>query len=394
MTSDKMRPVPVPLDAPPAAEAVELAGHAVLDDVYELLNRFVAFPRESSRVAVALWIAHTHAFRHAAATPYLNVYSPAPRCGKSTLFEVLSLLVRDPIGGSNMSPAALYRIIDQQHPTLLLDEMDAQMRADRERASAIQSILNSGYKSGPTAVVWRCEAPSFKPVSFEVFCPKAFAGIGNANLHPTTLDRTVPILLERKRPDDAVARFRARQVQPEAEALRERVSEWLEAVSEELDAAEPALPEELDDRTQEIWEPLIAIADAAGGRWPLAARTAALDLHTEPDLEDLPLGILLLSDIQKVFDRLDVWTVGSDELSHYLNQITESPWGNWTTHGVKSGLGPRALARFLRPFGIRPKTIRLGGEEKPTRKGYRRDWFDEAWTRYVPPVSSDAADDE
>ena len=264
---------------PPASD-----GAALLDDVRQFITRFVAFPRKASLIATTLWVVHTHAFEHASATPYLNVYSPAPRCGKSTLFEVLSLIVRDPIGGSNMSPAVMYRIIEKEQPTLLLDEMDAQMRADRERASAIQSVLNSGYKRGATAVVWRCEAPSFNPVAFNVFCPKAFAGIGQASLHPTTLDRSVPILLERKLATDTVERYRARQVEPEADKLRDRISDGVSANAELLAAARPALPDELDDRAGEIWEPLLAITDAAGGSWPRTARAAAIELHSEPDL--------------------------------------------------------------------------------------------------------------
>src|SRR4051812_9843619 len=88
-------------------------GATVLDDVEHLLGCYVAFPQRASRVAVALWVIHTHAFEFANATPYLNVYSPAPRCGKSTLFELLALLVRNPIGGSNMTPAVLFRLVDK-----------------------------------------------------------------------------------------------------------------------------------------------------------------------------------------------------------------------------------------------------------------------------------------
>ena len=370
-------------------------GASLLDDIYASITRFVAFPQEASRIAVTLWTVHTHALEYASATPYLNVYSPAPRCGKSTLFEVLALLVRDPVGGSNMSPAVLYRVIDQEHPTLLIDEMDAQMRADRERASAIQSILNAGYRRGPTSMVWRSQGQSFTPVPFETFCPKAFAGIGGSNLHPTTLDRCIPILLERKVAEDQVERFRAARFEPEAEVLKQRAADWIAEKTEQLAASEPDLPEELDDRTQEIWEPLLVLADAAGGRWPTAARAAALELHTEADLGDLPLSILLLSDIRKRFDdpHRETWTIGSDQLCEDLKNLSESPWGSWTTHGVKTGLTPRALARFLRPFGIRPRTVRLGGEEKPTRKGYRRDWFEEAWARYVPETDDEPVDE-
>lgn len=379
---------------PAAVAAPPPAGATLLELVRAAIARYVAFPGEASLVAVTLWVVHTHAFAYANATPYLNVHSPAPRCGKSTLFEVLSMLVRDPVGGSNMSPAVLYRLIDERRPTLLIDEMDAQMRADKERASAIQSILNSGYKTGPGALVWRCEAPSFNPVSFAVFCPKAFAGVGAGVLHPTTLDRCIPVLLERKLPGDPVARFRASRFEAEATVLRDQINDWIEEASETLDRAEPSLPEELDDRTQEIWEPLLAIADAAGANWPVTARQAALALHTQPDLEDLPLGVLLLTDIRAIFDEADVWTVGSDELANYLDLRRESPWSGFSSHGVKTGMTVRALARLLRPFGIRPKTVRFPGDgDKPTRKGYRREWFEAAWARYVPDQRADTDDE-
>lgn len=368
-------------------------GATLLDDLAGAVTRFVAFPNEAASITVALWIVHTYAFAYASATPYLNVHSPVPRCGKSTLFEVLSLLVYNPVGGSNVSPAVLYRIVDAQQPTLLLDEMDAQMRADRERAAAMQSVLNAGYKRGPGATVWRCAGNSHTPEGFNVFCPKAFAGVGMP-LHATTLDRCIPILLERKLPDDQVERFRSKRFEPEAAALGDRVPAWIESIDEQLTNAEPPMPDDLNDRSQEIWEPLLAIADAAGGRWPSRAREAALELHGQADLEDLPLGVLLLADIQRAFDAADVWTLSTDELRDRLNSMHESPWPNFATHGVKTGLSPRSLARMLRPFGVRPKTVRMPGDgETPTRKGYRREWFEPVWARYLADVTSDDTHD-
>lgn len=362
----------------------------VLDAVYALLGRFIAFPHDAARRAVALWVLHTYAIDYANATPYLNVYSPAPRCGKSTLFDLLSLIVHDPVGSSNMSPAVIYRLVDVRHPTLLLDELDAQLRGDRDRASAIQSILNAGYRRGPTATVWRAEGKNFTPTPFDVFCPKAFAGIGMTNLHPTTLDRSIPILLERKRSTDPTERLHLRRLEPEAGPLCDLIRDWVDRHADELRGATPKLPAELDDRQQEIWEPLLAIADLTGGAWPAQSRSAALQLHTEPDLDDLPMSVLLLADIRRAFDQIGTWGSSSDQLCRTLRDFPEAPWGSWRTHGVRTGITPRALARMLRPFGIKPKTIRVGGEtDKPTIKGYRYEWFEDAWSRYVPTVSED-----
>jgi Protein of unknown function (DUF3631) len=140
-------------------------------------------------------------------------------------------------------------------------------------------------------VVWRCDGPALTPRGFNVFCPKAFTGIGQ-HLHPTTLDRCIPILLERKLPADQIARFRQSQFEGEAAAIREDLTAWVALYGDRLGQATPALPKELDDRAQEIWEILLAIADLAGGPWPDAARQAAIELHAESDLEDLPLSIL------------------------------------------------------------------------------------------------------
>jgi len=61
------------------------------------------------------------------------------------------------------------------------------------------------------------------------------------------------------------------------------------------------VPEELHDRAADSWEPLLAIADRAGGSWPMRARLAAVALSSE---EDMPAsaGIRLLADVREVFD--------------------------------------------------------------------------------------------
>jgi hypothetical protein len=364
----------------------------VLDATEALLARFVSFPHDAARTAVVLWVVHTHAFRFADATPYLNVYSPAPRCGKSTLFEVLELLVRDPAVGSNMTPAVIYRLIADRQPTLLLDEIDAQLR-NPERSSDIQAVLNSGYRAGSPA--WRCEGPNNVPTAFATYCPKAYAGIGRDNLHPTTLDRSIPIALERKLASETVERFRRRHVQSEAEQLRADLAAWVDDHAAELDAAQPELSEHLNDRQQEIWEPLSAIAEIAGAGWPGRARSAAEVLHGDRDLDDLAIGVHLLFDVRRSFDEAESWTLGSEELCSRLRGMRDSPWATWRTYDVRTGITARQLARRLRQFGIRPRTVRLGGEiDKPTAKGYRRDQFEGAWTRYLADVAEPGGDEE
>jgi hypothetical protein len=214
---------------------------------------------------------------------------------------------------------------------------------------------------------------------FSTFCPKAIAGIGE--LPDTVTSRSIPIRLKRKAPGKHVERFRQRKVRPEADAIRERLTDWAAGSVPELADAEPELPDELGDRAADVWEPLLAIADLAGGEWPTRARNAARVLSTNGETE-WSIGVRLLIDIRAVFRRGNETRIFSQELTSELLRFEDSPWGNWYGNPFTA----RTLAQRLRPYGIRPKTIRIGQQ---TLAGYERDDFEDAWTRYTPPVDED-----
>ncbi len=99
----------------------------LLDEIVGFLRSYVVMS-EFQASAVALWVAHTHVIRVFETTPYLSVRSAEKRSGKSTLLRLLLELVARPIATSNISDAALYRIIetyaDAEPPTLVCDEVD------------------------------------------------------------------------------------------------------------------------------------------------------------------------------------------------------------------------------------------------------------------------------
>ena len=63
---------------------------------------------------------------------------------------------------------------------------------------------------------------------------------------------------------------------PRLNALRDSVNTWVrdDERIRELTAAEPIMPVGIEDRAADAWEPLLAVADAAGGDWPKKARAA------------------------------------------------------------------------------------------------------------------------
>lgn len=350
----------------------------VLDDLVRFLCRFIVFRSDVEPTFLALWLAHTHAIEAAWTTPYVQILSPAPRCGKSTLLELLMQFASSGRGASNISTAALYRLIEVQGLTLFLDEVDQQFRGTREARADLASVLNSGYKRGPTSRVVRCVGKDHDAREFETFCPKAFAMNDVAGvLSPATLDRCVTITLERRLPTDRCEDWSARRDGDAAQHLSYRLADAIADAMPALEDARVARVEALDDRAQEIWEPLLAIADLAGNGWSRAARSAAAALSARREDEDHH-AILLLRHVREVFGERAM--MSSKDICDALNAREEWPWPTWGLQNGRTGLTPTALARILRPFGISPGTRRVLTK---TFKGYERSQFERAWERYT-----------
>jgi Protein of unknown function (DUF3631) len=348
----------------------------VLDDHEHFLHRFVVLS-ETQAVAVVLWIGHTHAIEAFDTTGYLGVTSAAKRSGKSRLFEVLELLAHSPLSAVNMSDAVLFRAIEKLTPTLLIDEADAIFGSKSREREEFRGMLNAGWRRGAKA--YRMGGANARRLDdFSVFCPKAFAGIGNY-LPDTLADRTIRIRLERRTREEPIERFHRRDVVPTAAMLRDRLADWIEPQIDWLRDARPELPDELDDRAWDYWEPLFAIAELAGGDWPQRARAAAIELSGDEVREDESLGVRLLTDLHHVFETSDYDSFRTSALIDELAAIEEAPWGDW--YGKK--ISPQALSALLRPYRIRTKAVWVDGGK---RRGYKRDQFAEAWERYIPRV--------
>jgi hypothetical protein len=250
---------------PPPPDLEEL-----LDSIDAFVARYVVLPGEHEAVAVALFILHTWAIDGAHATPYLLVISPEKRSGKTRLLEVLGLLVRAPWHTSSTSEAALFRKIERDKPTLLLDEIDAIFGSNTERTEPLRAVLNAGNRRGVT--VTRCVGNDHEIADFGVFCAKVLAGIDKDRRLPETIrDRAVTIRMRRRHDAEPVERFRERKAQEHADPIRDGARAWAAAKTADLIDAEPHLPEGLGDRAGDAWESLLAIADLAGGEWPARA---------------------------------------------------------------------------------------------------------------------------
>lgn len=355
-----------------------------ISELTRYLKRYVVFVSEEQVLALVLWIIHTHAFDAADATPYPLITSPEKRSGKSRLQEVLELVVANGWRVSGVSEAVLFRKIAKVTPTLLLDELDAIFGTYVEKTEPIRGVINAGSRRG--GAISRCVGPNHDVEDFPVFCPKCLAGIDSGKLPDTIRDRSIPIGLHRKI-DEPIERFKFGRALKQAEPIVASVRLWVEEHLEALAAAEPHIPDEINDRAAEGWEPLLAIADELDNELGAKARQAAISLSGDEDVEEASFGAQLLADIRKAWPSSLADPLPSQNICSNVRQLEDRPWSTWGKGRPNPGLNPRDLARLLRPYGIRPKTVRLPAGK--TAKGYHREQFEDAWRRYVPGVEPD-----
>jgi hypothetical protein len=354
-------------------------GAKLLSDVHGFLGRFVAYPSQHAQIAHTLWIAHCHLMEAWESTPRIAFLSPEPGSGKTRALEVSELLVPRPVEAVNVTPAYLFRKVGSEdgRPTILYDEIDTVFGPNAKDNEEIRGLLNAGHRRG--AVAGRCvvKGKIVETEEISAYCAVALAGLGG--LPDTILSRAVVIRMRRRAPGEVVEAYRRRVHAPDGEKLRKRLESWARAVVDDVTGAWPALPDSIQDRDGDVWEPLLAVADAAGGDWPEKARVTAVTLVTLSKESTPSLGVRLLSDLRKVFGHAD--GMATEAILKALHGLEESPWGD-----IKGKpLNERGLASRLRAYDIKPKVVRIGDS---THRGYSREDFHDAWVRYVGPPHS------
>lgn len=360
----EVAPWPTPVD-----------GAKLLDELTSTVRRFVVCDQATANAA-ALWITLTWLIDAVSVAPIANITAPAPNCGKSTLLDLLELLTRRPLKVDHVSSAALFRVIDQFRPTLLIDEVDTFLKQNEQA----RGILNSGHKRNGT--VLRVVGDNHEPRVFSTWGAKALCGIGS--IASTLKSRSIRLELRRKLPEESVERLR--YADP---GLIQRLQQQLARLALDMHEAlqtycPPPFPA-LSNRAQDNWEPLLSIADLAGGDWPGKARSTAIAIECQ-DAANEPAdpGIRLLRGIQKAFERLNVDRLPTTDLLAALHADEEGPWGNCNQGKPMTS---HQLARQLKEFRITPGSIRVGDL---TAKGYYLKKFEDCFRRYLPASSAAA----
>ena len=349
-----------------------VAAGDVLDALAAAIRRHVIL-RSAAADAVALWVAHTWVAEHFQHTPRLGITSPAKRCGKSTLLDVLWATCCKPLKADNISASGTFRIVEALAPlTLLLDEADSYLAKNEE----LRGVLNSGFERSGSVIRTAEVNGEHQPLIFRTFAPLALACIGK--LPDTLEDRAVPVVLQRKGAAEKADKLRSPGARAALADLARKLARWAGDRGRTL-SLNPSIPDAMGDREGDISVPLLAIADDAGGTWPRRARAALLDLYGKRDADggNADAGTLLLADLRQLFKDKSATRLPSTAVVQALGAMEERPWPEW-----KAGkpMTTNQLAAVLRPFGVKPQNMRDGAD---VFKGYMADSFADAWARYL-----------
>jgi hypothetical protein len=400
---------------PSEPEPEPIAGPALLDQVSQFIGRYLQCS-EHQRNLMALWCLHTHYVPSIRVTPYLSIQSIEKQSGKTLCLQLLSLLCNASAFTTGFTAANLTRRMEREPiATLLLDECQATLgtRA-RPKNPALRAILASGFQTGPGYTA--------KTGERNLFAAKAFAGRGP--LPEELADRSLPIILSplnHTRPNIEVERFNLHRATLEGQRLQVELSEWIPApphdqepsstsstlstsssgcVPETLEEMDARLlqeirdiPKELEDqqyldlypcypledfppylspRQRDMCEPLLQLADAVGGDWPLRIRAALAHLWQDESAFDQQQARQLLADLRDCFayhgypERLS-----TAMLLDWMHSLPSRPWD------IDGPLNARTLAQKLGAFEIRPRVQRLSSSS--VARGYQLQDFVEPW---------------
>lgn len=359
-----------PQEAEPWHSPVD--GQELYTELTSTFGKYLALQKHQAD-ALALWSIFSYCIDANNIAPKLLIYSPEKRCGKTTLLDVLNGLVWKPLPASNITSAAIFRVIQHIGGTLVIDEADTFIN---NKNSDINGIINSGHRKS-MAFVFRCEGDDHKPEQFSTWAPTIIAMIGKPQ--DTIVDRSIQIEMKRKKPEDTVSRFIPHKVEAELKALASKICRWGQDNFTALRGADPETPKGLNDRAADNWRPLLAIADQIGGPCPETARLAAITLSQDnQDEEDGTAATMLLADIRDIFEsQPSRQRISTGDILKELHEMEDRPWPEWN-RGKE--ISARQVARLLKPYNIKPKVLHFHYGKS---RGYERDMLEDAFARYL-----------
>lgn len=352
-------------------------GQELADSFLENFNRYCVLV-DGAAIAASLWAIATHCHDAFRIFPLLTISSPVKRCGKTTLLDVLGSLVVRALPTSNITAAGIFRLIDLCKPTVLIDEGDTFIGGSEE----LRGIINAAHnKSTATVVRVSGDGADMKPTSFSAWAPMCISMIKTPP--ETILDRSIVIPMRRKRTDECPSRlpFDLKDINLE---LRRKAKRWALDNFDTIASTKVEIEAPINDRAQDNWQPVLAVAACLGEEWLDHARQSLVKLSAYSFADEEDLESLLLQDIQEIFRAARVERMHGAELVSALKSMDIRPWSDQScSHFITQN----RLARILRAFGVSSRQLLIDGKNL---NGYDLDIFQDAFSRYIPESAEEA----
>lgn len=351
----------------------------VVDDLKAWLGRFIYTMRDADLDVLTLWILHTHLIDVLYTTARMLLDSPVPGSGKTTTLEHIGHLALDPVQAASLSsPSLLTRMLADRMRTILIDEADRSLDPKIEGTGELLAIINSGYKRGATRpVLVPVKGGSWEAREMPTFGPVALAG-NSPSIPDDTRSRTIRVLLL---PDleGRVEESDWELIEAGAEGLKQRIEAWADEVRDFVSTHRPPLPDGVIGRSRERWSPLKRVAVAAGGRWPAAVDTLALEdlQQQEQDREDGMVidspAVALLKDLHRVWGDDEAFIETRELLDRLIGHAPDM-WGDDSSFG--KALTAQRLGRMLaKGYGLN------SSRQGDSGRGYFRAKLNPVWRR-------------
>jgi len=339
-----------------------------LQNLRQFLSDYCHFANPEIVRPLSLWIAATYLYEAFDCFPYLTITARVKRAGKTRLSELIGFTCSMPFNVAGASAASLFRTVDENKPTLLIDEAEA---LSSESASSIRTFLNVGYRKGQT--IPRADG-KYGVKQWPTYCPKVFVLIGD--VYDTLRDRSIIIEMQRGEPGK---RFSYEIAKLEGAAIADEIKNL---VAENLEAIQLAYCDTdinfLTDRDAEIWRPIFTIAKAIEPDSISELSRIAVDLATEKTADSRKYGFVNQEEQERTIRReeyarraiADLLTitakreyVSSAEAITLLKAIDIAPWRKYEGTGLEG----RMLADLVAVLELRSKAIR--DNSKPYKAG-------------------------
>lgn len=347
-------------------------GQALVDRLERFIGRYVHFADaavEGQALVCAVWVLHTWLSERFTTTPYLAITASTKQAGKTLLMEVLGLVCRGSKLLATVRPLMICRMIEayEGRITCFFDEAEVMGKASIGDSRA---LMASGYRAGGVHGV----TVGTKFMEFPVYCPKAFALIGD--LQDILRDRAIVVQLERGKPEVDLAVERG-DAEAESAAIR------VDILGAFVKVPEYVQPEFLTGRDREIWAVLWSIVMGLGLEEATVRRfeRAMVDLcglksaprkefHAvaeEANALDGDYAERAMRDLRAIL-REGEKSVVSGEAVERMKGIATGPWRTFEGRG----LDVVGLARLVGRWGVKPRnlSVGVGRKERKILKGY------------------------